>query len=75
MGNMMQHILRELQYRCSSDSCSAIGNSIGYNNAVDEGQRSEHQQHRGPMTWINVMLLLGGIARTHSSLRGGVDFG
>ena len=42
MGSMMQHIQRELQYRCSSDSCSVMGNS-----AVVEGQRTNAMDQCG----------------------------
>eukprot|EP00253_Pinus_taeda_P023864 PITA_23864 len=38
MASMMQRIQRELQYRCSSDSCNVMGNSTGCSNAIDEGQ-------------------------------------
>jgi len=74
MGTMMQHIEREMQYRCSSESGSVTGSSTGCSSAMDEGQQVEHRQHRGPMSWISLILLLGGIARAHSSLRGSVDF-
>jgi len=40
MGNMMQHVERELQYRCSSGSGSVMGN-----NARDVRQQDKHQ-HR-----------------------------
>ncbi len=75
MGSMMQHIEKELQYRCSSDNGSVTGSSTNCSNVVDEGQQVEHQQRRGPMSWISVILLLRGIVRAHSSLRGSVDFG
>jgi len=52
-----------------------MGSSIGCSSAVDEGQQGKHQQHRGLMSWIRVMLLLGSIVRAHSLLRGIVDFG
>ena len=42
MGNMMQLIQRELQYKCSSDNCSVMGIS-----AVDEGQRTDAMDHCG----------------------------
>jgi len=71
MGNMMHHFESEKQYRCSS----VMANSTGCNNVVDEGQQAKHQQHKGSMFWINVMLLLRSIARAHYSLRGSVDFG
>jgi len=48
MGNMMQHVERELQYKCSSGSGSVMGSNIGSNIAVDVGQQVKHQ-HRGPM--------------------------
>ena len=38
MGSMMQHIERELQYRCSSDSGSVMGKNV-----VDEGKEVKHQ--------------------------------
>lgn len=75
MGNMMQHFERELQYRCSSDSGKVMGSSTGCGSAVDEGQQAKHQQHRGPLQWISVILLLRSIVRAHSLLRGSVDFG
>lgn len=56
MGTMMQHVERELQYRCSSGNGSVMGSSTGSSNAVDVGQQDK-QQHRGPMRRINVMLL------------------
>ena len=74
MGNMMEHIERELQCRCNSDSGSVMGNNTNCSCAVDEGQQAEHQHCRGPMLWISVILLLGSIARAHSLLRGSVDF-
>jgi len=68
MGNMMQHIESELHYICSSEVQVAEAQ-------LDEGQQAKHQERRGPMSWISVILLLGNIARAHSSLRGSVDFG
>ena len=50
-----------------------MGNSTDCSSVVDEGQQAEHQQRKGPMLWISMILLLGSIARAHSSLRGSVD--
>jgi len=74
MGSMMHHIERELQYGCSSDSGNVMGSSTDCSSAMDEGQQAEHQQRRGTMSWITMILLLGSIARAHSSLRGSVEF-
>lgn len=74
MGIMMQHIERELQYRHNSDSGSVMGNSTDCSSAVDEGKQAKHQQRKGPMPSISVILLQGSTARAHSSLGGSVDF-
>ena len=38
MGNMMQHVERELQYRCGSGSGSVMGSCIGSNSVRDVRQ-------------------------------------
>lgn len=47
MGSMMQHIERELQYKCSSDNGSVMGSSTDCGSAVDEGHEAKHQQRKG----------------------------
>ena len=55
---MMQH----LRGSCSTDeavtSGSVMDSNTEGNSVVDEGQQAEHQQRRGPMSWIRVMLLV-----------------
>ena len=43
MGSMMQHVERELQYRCSSGSDSVMGNNTVSSSAVDVGQQGKNQ--------------------------------
>jgi len=74
MSIMMQHIEGELQYRCSSDSGSVMSSSRDCSNTVDEGQQAEHQQCKGLMSWISVILLLASIAIAHFLLSGSVYF-
>jgi len=49
LGSMMQHVERELQYRCSSGngrgSGSVMGNNTGSSNAMDVRKQAKHQ-HR-----------------------------
>jgi len=42
MGNMMQHVERELQYKHNSGNRSVMGSSIGSSSAVDVGQQAKH---------------------------------
>jgi len=74
MGSITQRIERELRYKYRSYSGSVKGNNTDCSSAVDEGQQANHQQRRGLLSWISVILLLGSIARAHSSLRGCIDF-
>ena len=46
MGNMMQQVERELQYRCGNVSGSEMGRSTESSSAVDGGKQAKHHQHR-----------------------------
>ena len=54
MGNMMQQVERELQYKCGSVSGSGMGSSIESSSAVDGGQQAKHQQHRIHLQYLVV---------------------
>ena len=66
MGNMMQHIERELQYRCNNDSGSVMGSST-----VAATTQCWWRQHCGKeMLQKQSNMQLDIVARAHSSLRG-----